>query len=49
MALSEEEQRKAMETAPKGTLAVLIVYGAVFMVLWLAIYFGTVVARGPVS
>ena len=49
MPLSEEDQRKAMEAPPKGTLAVLVLYGAVFMVLWLAIYFGTVVARGPVS
>lgn len=36
------------EGHPRGTLAVLAVYGAFFAAVWLAIYFLVYVPRGPV-
>jgi hypothetical protein len=34
---------------PRGTLAVIGLYGALFLLGWLAIYFGLYLARGPVQ
>jgi len=47
--LSEEEQQKILESPPKGTLAVILVYAAIFIVTWLFMYFGRFLAHGPVN
>ncbi len=47
--LSDEEKRSIMEGLPKGTFALMLVFAGVFVVLWLLMYFGTLMARGPVS
>lgn len=47
--LSEEQQRKIMEAPPKGTLAVILVFGAIFTVAWLLMFFGRFLPHGPVS
>ena len=47
--LSDEEQRKILESPPKGTFAVMLLYGAVMGAAWAALYFGRFLAHGPVS
>jgi len=49
MALSEEEQKKILHSRPTGTLAVMVVYGAIMAAAWLALYFGRFLAHGPVN
>jgi hypothetical protein len=49
MQLSEEEQKKILTSAPRGTWAILLVFGLLFTVGWLAMYFGLFLARGTVS
>jgi hypothetical protein len=49
MPLSEEEQKKIMHSPPRGTLAVMIVYGIVMGLAWLGLYFGRFLAHGPVN
>lgn len=34
------------EFRPRGTLAVLLIYAAIILAIWLAIYFGIFQARG---
>ena len=34
--------------APKGTLVIILIYGLLFFVGWLALYFGVFLPRGPV-
>lgn len=34
---------------PKGTLAIVGIYGLLFVVGWLFIYFGVFVPRGPLT
>ncbi len=34
---------------PRGTLAILAIYGLLFVVGWLAMYFGVFVPRGPLT
>ncbi len=47
--LSEEEQRRLMESPPTGTLVIILIYGAIFMVAWLALYFVRFLGHGPVN
>lgn len=49
MQLSDEEQKKIMESPPKGTFALMIVFGLVFGLAWLAMYFLRFLAHGPVN
>ena len=49
MHLSEEEQKKVLESPPRGTWAILLVFGVLFTAGWLAMYFGLFLARGTVS
>ncbi len=49
MDLSEEEQKKILHSPPIGTLAVMVVYGAIMAAAWLALYFGRFLAHGPVN
>jgi len=34
---------------PRGTLTVMVLYGALFVLGWLALYFFVYLPRGPVS
>lgn len=34
---------------PRGTLAILLIYGALFALGWAAFYFGVFLPRGPVG
>jgi hypothetical protein len=47
--LSAEEERKILESPPRGTFALMVVYGAVMIVAWLALYVGRFLAHGPVN
>jgi hypothetical protein len=47
--LTDEEKKKILEGPPKGTLAVILVFGALFTVAWLALYFGRFIGRGLVN
>ncbi|MGD2073608.1 MAG: hypothetical protein PVI91_00270 [Gammaproteobacteria bacterium] len=47
--LSEEEQKRIMQSLPKGTFAVMLIYGLIMTLAWLALYFGRFLAHGPVS
>ena len=47
--LSEQEKRQIMESPPKGTLTIILIYGIIFGVAWLALYFDRFLAHGPVS
>jgi hypothetical protein len=47
--LTEEEKKKIMEGPPKGTLALMLVFGALFALAWLTMYFGRFLPHGAVS
>lgn len=47
--LSEEEQKKIINSPPKGTLAVMLVFAAIFLLAWLLTYFGRFLGHGSVS
>jgi hypothetical protein len=47
--LSPEEQKQILESAPKGTLAIILGYGLIMGLAWLALYFGRFLAHGPVN
>ena len=47
--LSEDEQKRIMRTLPKGTFALMLVYGLIMALAWVALYFGRFLAHGPVS
>jgi hypothetical protein len=47
--LSEEEQKRIMEAPPRGTLAIFVIFGGLFTVAWLALYFVRFLGHGPVS
>ena len=47
--LSPEEERKILESAPKGTLAVILVYAAIFGAAWVWFYFVRFLGHGAVS
>jgi hypothetical protein len=47
--LDDEEQRKIITSAPKGTFALIGLYGLVMVAAWLALYFGRFLAHGPVT
>jgi len=46
---SEEEQRKILESAPKGTWALLGAFGLIFLLAWLYFFFGLFFSHGPVN
>ncbi len=47
--LSEEEQKRIMESPPKGTFAIIAIYAGVFTVAWLFLYFVRFLGHGPVN
>lgn len=47
--LTPEEEDKALHGAPIGTLALMLVFAALFMGGWLFMYFAMFLAHGPVN
>lgn len=47
--LSPEEEKRILESPPKGTFAVMFIYGVIVGVAWLGLYFGRFLAHGPVN
>jgi hypothetical protein len=47
--LSEDEQRRILESPPKGTWAVILVIGIAMLLSWLYFFFGLFMSHGPVS
>jgi uncharacterized membrane protein (DUF373 family) len=46
--LSEEEQKKILESSPKGTWTILAIYFVLFTLGWLYFWFGLFLPRGAV-
>lgn len=46
--LSEEEQQRALGSSPRGTWAVLFIYGIIFILMWLYFWYGLFVPAGSV-
>lgn len=47
--LSEDEQRRLMTAPPHGTLVLMLLLAAVFLLAWLYLYFGVYWLRGLAS
>ena len=47
--LSTEQEKKILESPPKGTWALMLLLAAVLTVCWLVMYFGFFLAHGPVD
>jgi Cytochrome c oxidase subunit IIa family len=47
--LSTEQEKKILESPPKGTWALMLLLTAGFVVCWLVMYFGFFLAHGPVD
>jgi len=48
-AVSEEDLERVLKEVPKGTLALAGLAVALSLVLWLLIYFGLFIPRGPIN
>jgi len=49
MQLSSEQEKEILNSLPRGTYALAVVYAVLFMAGWLAMWFGLFVAHGPVN
>jgi hypothetical protein len=47
--VSEEEERRILQSAPKGTFALLLVYALIFMAGWLFLFFVRFLGHGVVN
>ncbi len=47
--LTPEEQQQAMDEAPKGTWAILLVYAVIMVLGWLYMFYGFFLSHGPVN
>lgn len=47
--LTPVEEKKALESAPKGTFALMLLLAAVFAVGWAFLYFERFLVHGPVN
>jgi hypothetical protein len=47
--LSEDEERRILESPPRGTLAVLLVYALTFMAGWFFLFVVRFLGRGVVN
>ena len=47
--LNEEQEREIMESAPKGTWALLLAYSVIVFIAWAAMYFGRFLPAGPIN
>ncbi len=48
-ALSPEQEREILESPPKGTFFIILIFGVIMTVAWAALYFGRFLANGPVN
>jgi hypothetical protein len=46
--VSEAEEHDILNSSPRGTYAVLVVYAILFALLWLYFWFGLFLPAGPV-
>jgi len=47
--LTPEEENKILESSPKGTLTLLVIFAIASTLGWLYMYFGMFLTRGPVN
>ena len=47
--LTEQEKENILNSSPRGTWAILFIYGILFTLGWLYFWFGLFVPRGPVN
>lgn len=47
--LSPEEEKKILQSSPRGTLVLLVVFGIATLLAWLYMYFGMFLSHGPVN
>ena len=47
--LISAEEREILKSAPKGTLFIILLFGLIFILAWLVLFFGRFLGRGPVS
>jgi len=47
--LSEDEERRLIMAPPRGTFVLMLLLAALFLVAWLAMYFGVYWPRGLAS
>jgi len=47
--LTRKEEQKILESPPKGTFVLMLVFAALFMVCWLLLYFGRYMVLGPIN
>lgn len=46
---SKDDEKKILESSPKGTLTLLIIFAIASMLGWLYMYFGMFLTHGPVN
>jgi hypothetical protein len=44
-----KEEEKHLSASPRGTWVIMLIFGIVFTLAWLALYFGIFLPRGPVN
>ncbi len=47
--LNPDEEKKILESAPKGTMTLLIIFGIAMLLGWMYMYFGMFLTHGPVN
>ncbi len=47
--LTPEEENKILESSPKGTLTLLVIFAIALMLGWSYMYFGMFLTHGPVN
>ncbi len=47
--LTEEQEKEILAMAPKGTWALLLIFGAISTLAWLYFFFGLFMSHGPVN
>jgi hypothetical protein len=47
--LTPDEEKRILESPPKGTLALLLLMAAIFAVAWAYMYFGRFLEHGAVT
>ena len=46
---SSDEEKKILESSPKGTMTLLVIFAIATMLGWLYMYFGMFLTHGPVN
>ena len=47
--LTREEKKDILESPPRGTFTLLLIFAVLFLAGWLLLYFGRYMVLGPVS